>query len=303
MNLQHLKYAVEVERTRSMNRAAENLFMSQPNLSRAIKELEGSLGFRLFKRAPSGVTPTPEGEEFLQYAKKILSEVEQLENMFRKDRPEKHSFSISVPRASYIACAFTEFVKGLGAVDELEFIYKETNSIRAIRNILESDFKLGIIRYRTDYEDHFSNLLHEKGLKSELIKEFSYVAVMSKDSPLAQRALIHPYDVADYIEIAHADPYVPSLPLIEARKAELSEFVTRRVFVFERASQMDLLSSAPDTFMWVSPIPQRLLELYGLVERPSSETDRRYKDVMIYRKGYILSELDRLFMAEVNKFK
>lgn len=71
MNILHLKYAVEVEKTRSISKAAENLFMGQPNLSRAVKELEESLGITIFKRTSKGILITPQGEEFLQHAKKF----------------------------------------------------------------------------------------------------------------------------------------------------------------------------------------------------------------------------------------
>lgn len=50
MNLQHLKYVVEVEKTGSITQAAQNLYMGQPNLSKAIRELEKNLGIVLFKR-------------------------------------------------------------------------------------------------------------------------------------------------------------------------------------------------------------------------------------------------------------
>lgn len=72
MNLLHVKYAVEVEKTCSINKAAENLFMAQPNLSRAIKELEESLGITIFKRTSKGMLVTAKGEEFLDYAKQLL---------------------------------------------------------------------------------------------------------------------------------------------------------------------------------------------------------------------------------------
>ena len=80
MNIMHLKYAIEISKTGSINKAAENLYMAQPNLSRAIKELEASLGITVFDRTPKGMIPTPDGEKLLQYAKKILSEVDELED-------------------------------------------------------------------------------------------------------------------------------------------------------------------------------------------------------------------------------
>lgn len=301
MNILHLKYAVEVEKARSISKAAEALFMGQPNLSRAIKELEESLGITIFKRTPKGITPTPQGEEFLQYAKQILAQIDAVEKMYQTDRKTKQQFSVSVPRASYIACAFTEFAKGIDLHKKAEIFYKETNALRAINNILQADYKLGIIRYQTTFEQHFAAMLHEKDLSAEVLREFSYVAVMSKNSRLAAFDEVHTEQLADYIEIAHADPYVPSLPLIDARKAELSEFVDKRIFVFERGSQMDLLSNVPDTFMWVSPLPKRLLTQYGLVERRCPSNRRVYRDVLIYRKGYVLSDLDKRFIREVKR--
>ena len=303
MNIIHLKYAVEVEKTRSISKAAENLFMGQPNLSRAIKELEESLGIIIFKRTSKGISITPQGEEFLQYAKKILHQIEEVENIYKNGKLEKQIFSISVPRATYISWAFTEFAKNIVPSKQAEIFYKETNSSRTINNILQADYKLGILRYQTTFQQHFDNLLHERGLVSELVTEFSYVAVMSKEHPLAEKKDIELLDFKDYIEIAHGDPYVPSLPMMEARKAELSEFVDKRIFVFERASQMDLLSNVHNTFMWMSPMPKRFLDGYDLVQKQCKENVKVYKDVLIYRKGYTLSELDKMFIRQLDKAK
>lgn len=303
MNILHLKYAVEVEKTRSINKAAENLFMSQPNLSRAIKELEESLGITIFNRTTRGIKLTPQGEEFLGYAKKILAQIDQVEALYRGDNDKKQTFSISVPRASYIADAFTEFAKELDLSKEAEISYKETNSMRAINNILQSDYNLGIIRYQTPFEKYFDAMLHEKKLASETVREFSYVAVMSKENPLAQKDTIEFTDLKDCIEIAHADPFVPSFPKTEARKAELSEFVDKRIFIFERGSQMELLRDVHSTFMWVSPISQKMLDDYNLVVKQCPDNKKTYKDVLIYREGYKFTPLDELFIAKLNEVK
>ena len=303
MNLLHLKYVVEVEKTRSISKAADNLFMGQPNLSRAIKELESCLGITIFKRTSKGVSPTPQGEEFLQYAKNILAQVDQVEAMYQSEHREKLKFSISVPRDSYIGCAFTEFAKHIDTSRQVEILYKETNSMRVISNIMQADYKLGIIRYQTAFEHYYTDMLHEKGLFSELIYEFSPLIVMSGQHPLADKDNIELSDLADYVEIAHPDPYVPSLPLIEAIKAELLEGVDKRIFVFERSSQFDLLSNVTNTFMWVSPIPKRLLGQYGLVQKQCTANKKKYRDVLIYSKGYVLTELDKQFIARINDIK
>jgi len=303
MNLLHLKYAVEIAETNSMTKAADRLYTSQPNLSRAIRELESTLGVTLFKRTSKGIYPTLEGEEFLGYARKVLAQVDEIEAMYQKGEKIPQQFSISTPRASYISCAFTEFIRKLNHAENMEIFYKETNTQRVISNILNADYKLGILRYQSTYDKNFKEVLKEKELASELIYEFSYMLLMSKSHPLASKKEIFISDLTPYVEIAHADPFVPSLPLSTVRKNEIIDDVEKHIYVFERGSQMDLLTEVPDTFMWVSPIPQRLLDRYSLVQRICAENDRKYKDVLIYKKDYHLSQVDKLFIDELMKIK
>ena len=92
MNLLHLKYAVEVAETNSITRAAENLYMAQPNLSRSIHELESDLGIEIFRRTSKGRFPTPKGEEFLNYARNILTQGDAVEKMYQENvQPEQLS--------------------------------------------------------------------------------------------------------------------------------------------------------------------------------------------------------------------
>ena len=303
MNIIHLKYAVEIAKCGSINKAAEMLYVGQPNLSRAIKELEGSLGVEIFDRSVKGMKPTPEGEVFLRYANAILKQVDEVENLFKGTAPNKKRFSISVPRASYIAKAFADFSVSVNRQSDAEIIYKETNALRAIKNITEEDYKLGIIRYAEHFDRYYKETLEEKGMNYELVAQFGYVLIMSSENPLAAKQEITFCDLEDYVEIAHADPFVPSVPLSEVKKEELPDNIRRRIFVFERASQFELLSSNSKTFMWVSPVPKDLLQRYGLVQRVCTENKKIYKDVMIYKKDYQLSELDSLFVSELCKCK
>ena len=303
MNLMHIKYAVEVANEGSINKAAEKLYVGQPNLSRAIKELEASLGVKIFERSAKGMGLTSDGETFIRYAKTILRQVDEVESIFNGSGSVKKRFSISVPRASYISDAFARFSHSLTNEAEAEIIYKETNSLRAIKNILHEDYKLGIIRYAENYDKYFKTMLDEKDMQNEMITEFSYVLAMSRENPLASAEKITFDALKDYIEIAHADPYVPSLPLSQVRKEELPDNIGRRIFVFERASQFELLSENPETFMWVSPIPQKLLDRYDLVQIPCEENKKIYKDILIYKRDYKLTVLDKAFIDELCKSK
>lgn len=302
LNTLHLKYAVEVAKTGSINKAAENLLMGQPNLSRAIKDLESSLGITIFERSARGMFVTEEGAEFLNYAKKLLNQLDEMEEMFKTGTPTKQKFSISVPRACYISSAFAKFSTKIKPTPA-ELFYKETNSARAIKNILDNDYKLAIIRYSVNHDRYFRDMLEEKGMAYETVAEFKYVLIMSENSPLAQKEEIHFSDLATYVEIAHADPFVPSMPLAAVKKAEIPNDADRKIFVYERASQFDLLSENDQTFMWVSPVPQKLLHCYNLTLRDCPDNEKIYKDVLIYKKDYRLTALDNQFITELTEAK
>ena len=302
MNLLHMKHAIEVAKSGSLSKASEVLLIAAPNISRSIKELEVDLGITIFERTQNGMKLTPDGEEFINFAKEILNQIDSVENFYKKGEPKKQKFSISVPRACYISEAFANFSKALSK-EPAEVFYKETNSQRTIHNMLNHDYKLGIIRYAENYDKYFKAMLEEKGFQFELVTEFTYSLIMSAENPLAQVDDIGFDDLTSYIEIAHADPYVPSMPLSKVVKEELPDNIDRRIFIFERASQYDLLSMNHNTFMWVSSAPPKLLERYNLVLKKCPDNKKIYKDVLIYKNGYKLSELDKRFIAELYESK
>ena len=298
MNILHMKYVVEVSQSGSINKASESLLVAPPNLSRCIRELEADLGIQIFTRTNRGMKTTPEGEEFVRYARRILSQIDELEVMYKSPEKKKQHFSVSVPRASYISEAFARFTTLIGD-QPVELFYNETNSMRAIKNILTDDYRLGIIRYASIYDREFKKMLDEKGFCYEMITQFHYVLLMSRDNPLAAKDPVFFRDLEPLMEIAHGDPYVPTLPLSAVRRLELPDNILRRVCVFERASQFDLLCQNPRTYMWVSPIPDVLKKRLKLVEKPCQDNKKLYKDVLIYRNDYKLTDLDKLFITEV----
>ena len=142
MNLSYLKYAVEVEKTGSITKAAQNFYMNQPHLSKIIRELERDLGCPIFDRTSRGMVPTRRGEEFLRYAKAILAQEEQIEALCVKNSERALEVSLSVPRATYISYAFTDYLKDMRAFPSVSLSYKETNSkdialdnLQAVRKI------------------------------------------------------------------------------------------------------------------------------------------------------------------------
>lgn len=302
MNILHLKYAVEIAKTGSLNKAAENLYMGQPNLSRAIRELEAGLGITIFERTPRGMVVTPDGEAFLQYAVRILAQIDEMESVFRDGKKRRLTFSLSAPRADYIAAAMVAFA-GETRTEPFTYYYKETNALRTIRNVLSGEYNLGIIRFAKGYAGYFKALLAEKGLVGEPIAEFDSVLLLSRRHPLADADTITRADLRDYTEVAHPDPFVPTLPSASVLREELPGDAEKHIFVFERASRFELLSGNPLCFCWSSPVSETELDRYGLVERRCMDGARTYNDLLIHKKEYSPSEVDRIFLRILHKTK
>ena len=303
MNLLHLKYVVEVAKAKSINTAAESLYMSQPNLSRAIKDFEISLGVKIFKRSRTGIEVTPEGKELLLYAKNILSLVDKVETLFCDGYQTALTFSLCSTRAAYIGDTFSRFSASLDAAYPAEIFYKETDATDIIDSVASGAFNVGILRYDTKFEILFSDSLDERGLAKKEFYRFHMHALMSKDHPLAGKEKIFAEDLGGYTEIAQLDMTIPSLQSAAIKKQTLSPSNNRRIHLCDREIQRKLLSATPGAFMRVSPVPGKLLDEYDLVEKEIEDPPRTYKDVIIFRDNYAFSNLDNLFFDKLEEVK
>ena len=147
MTLAQLRYAITVANSNSMNEAARTLFISQPSLSSAIKELEEEIGVELFRRTNRGISVTPEGEEFLGYARQVVEQYELIESKYVSKERTKKKFSVSMQHYTFAVNAFVEMVKQFG-MDEYEFAVHETRTYDIITDV--KDFKtLGKIGGKT----------------------------------------------------------------------------------------------------------------------------------------------------------
>lgn len=307
MNTMQFKYAVEVEKTGSISQAAENFFMAQPNLSKAIKELEDTLGIIIFERTSKGVNPTEQGKEFLEYAKQVLVQLEKMESIHisQKEREDCQAFKVSIPRGSYISFAFANFVSELDMEKGIDITIQETNSLQTIANVADNGFNLGIIRYQTLYENYFMDYLKNKSLASEPIWEFSCLALMSSGHPLAKAESIDINELEKIsVEIVHGDNVVPYLPTPEFKQASTENGCgLKKVYVYERGSQLELLTRVKNSLMWVSPLPQDLLDRYHLVQRRCHGNHNTFKDMLVYSRNYKFNAIDKLFLNKLYEVK
>ena len=132
-------------------------------------------------------------------------------------------------------------------------------------------------------------------MKYETLLNFEYKCIFSKRHKLAGKDVVREKDFEDSIELYHGDITVPFIPQSKQRENQ-GERYKKRIYVFERGSQFDLLRNCPNTYMWVSPISNKMLETNGLVQKKIEGNIGRYIDMLIYPKEYKLSDLDKKFL-------
>lgn len=295
MNLTHLKYIAEVEKTGSITKAAQNLYMGQPNLSKAIKELEEEMGFTIFKRTTKGVEPTQKGREFLEYAKKLLSQIDEIESIFKPSDNCLH-FSITVPRATYCSVAFTRFLNSLDRDEKMKIYFRESDAITAINDVAAGDTDIAVIRFQDMYKDYFTTLMSDKGLEAKPLYQFEMRLLMSKEHPLAKYDDIPYHQLSEYTEICNGDYDLKGISVSKIKRNTQIEAPAKSIYIFDRGSQIDLLQRVPDTFMWVSPIAPDFLDKHGLVLKSCSIASEISHDVVIYPKGHSFGGYEKRFM-------
>jgi len=298
MNILLLRYVVEIEKCGSISKAAANLYIAQPNLSKSIKDMESELGYSIFKRTSSGIKLTDKGDLFLYHAKKMLEQMDEIDKISLVNAVPENRFKISIPRGSYIANGFAAFMRDMELKSGMEMTINETNAERTISNVADCGYNMGIIRFPVSEDSVFSTILANNKLNSETIWEFEYNLVMSKENPLSQQQNITNEDLKDFVMITHGDiEHVGGKgPHYEAVEDDCTSKI---IYVYERGSQFDLLTNVPDTYMWVSPIPSTYLEKNNLVQRSCANMHRKYKDVLIYRQDYAFTETDKLFQKKL----
>ena len=299
MNLLHLKYVIEVAKAGSVSKAASNLYMNQPHLSKIIKELEESMHTIIFERTSKGVVPTKKGTEFIERAKSIIMQVDEMESMYRGYDDKSVHLDICVPRASYAANIFTNYLSMINFKDkDIMVNYRETNSFDTIKKVYEWESNIGIIRFFEGEENYFINLLAAKELEYEKIYKFNFQLLISNDNPLVYKDEICLDDLQNQIEITHGDISLPSVSLVTTNHQEEVRHPQKKIIIYERGIQFELLTHLPHTYMWVSNVPSETLRRYNLKVCPCKNSMICY-DLIIHRKGYRFSKEDQGFIDAI----
>ena len=163
MTLQQLKYIIGIVNSGSINEAAKRLFISQPSLSKAVRELENELNFEIFRRSSKGISLSLEGTEFLSYARQVVEQAELLEQRYLNTKPLKRQFSISTQHYAFAVNAFVNLIKKLN-IQEYEWTLRETRTFEIIEDVHQSRSDLGIL-----YLNDFNRQVISKLLKKSTI--------------------------------------------------------------------------------------------------------------------------------------
>ena len=288
MNLQYVKYALEISRTGSISKAAENLSVAQPNLSRAVKELESQLGISIFERTRTGMTVTPEGEKLLSAGERILREVGELETMFSGETLPRESMSVMAAPSAYLAHAFISFCASLPEDAIYETRYSEGDLTETLEAVVSGAAKLGIIRIPVHFEKYYTDKLTAKELKYETVTEFSPVILAGLGSSLAGKDSVTPVSLGEFCQVVS-----PESLTIEGYTD--TRAVKKEITVTDRATAYALLANDPSLCIVAPPMPSFLAAQMGLVQRPCFDTTL-YRDLLICRKDYRLTATDEAFL-------
>lgn len=298
MTLAQLKYAITVANASSMNEAARNLFISQPSLSAAIKELEEEIGVEIFRRTNRGVSVTPEGEEFIGYARQVVEQYQLIESKYIEKEKTKKKFSVSMQHYTFAVSAFVEMVKQFG-MDEYEFEVHETKTYDVIEDVKNFKSEIGILYINDFNQKILTKLFHESGLEFHEILKCSIYVYMWKGHPLAEREEIELEELREYPCLSFDQGINNSFYFAEE---VLSTYDYKRLIkANDRATVLNLMVGLNGYTLCSGIICEELNGSdYCAVKLKS---DERMTIGYLTRKGVAISTLGKKYLEEISKYK
>jgi len=238
MTLQQLKYIIKIVACGSITEAAKQLFITQPSLSTAVKELETELGIEIFYRSSKGISLTVDGREFLAYARQIVEQTELMEQRYIGKKPIKQLCSVSTQHYAFAVNAFVELLSALD-VDEYEFTLRETRTYEIIEDVKNLRSEIGILYFSDFNEKVLTKLLKENHLVFNFLFEAAPHVFISSKHPLANKTAVTLEDLENYPFLAFEQGEYNSFYFSE----EILSTVPRKktIHVSDRATLFNLL--------------------------------------------------------------
>lgn len=298
MTLAQLRYAITVAGASSMNEAAGKLFISQPSLSAAIKELEAEVGVELFKRTNRGISVTPEGEEFIGYARQVVEQYNLIESKYILKENTKKKFGVSMQHYTFAVKAFVEMVKQFG-MDEYEFEIHETKTYDVIKDVKNCKSEIGVLYINDFNKKVLTKLFHQSGVEfHELLKCHIYVYLW-KGHPLASKKEITLEELEEYPCLSFDQGHNNSFYFAEE---VLSTYDYKRLIkANDRATFLNLMIGLNGYTLCSGIMCEELNGSdYCAVKLKSDEI---MTIGYISRKGVPISPLGKKYLEEIGKYK
>lgn len=197
MTLQQLKYAVTAADKGTMSEAANSLFIAQPSLTNAIKDLEKELGITIFHRTNKGIIISNEGNEFLGYARQVLQQMNMIEEKYIDNDSHKQIFSVSTQHYSFAVSAFIDLIRTFGNKN-YDFTLRETETYEIIEDVSGFRSEVGILYLSNENESVISRIIEKNGLKFDELFTAKPHVFISSNHPLADKAVILPDELKVY---------------------------------------------------------------------------------------------------------
>lgn len=229
MTLLQLKYVVTVAAAGTISEAAKRLYMAQPSLTAAIKELESELGITIFKRTNKGVLLSAEGEEFLGYARQVIEQTNLIEERYLGTAPVKHQFCVSTQHYSFAVEAFVDLLQQYGG-EEYDFRIRETQTYELIEDVAKLRSEVGVLYLNPFNETVLRKTLRENNLKFHRLFRAKPHVFVSAFSPLARKPVVTLEDLAPY-------------PRLSYEQGEHNSFYFSEEILSTRESKKDILVS------------------------------------------------------------
>lgn len=295
MTMQQLIYVVEAYRCGSISKAAQNLFMAQPNLSAAIRELESELGTRIFHRTRQGIECTEFGKAFVSYASDIITRFHHLQNMHRSSDCQPRVLSLITGRSSEICISMTEYINQLvesGLPFRVKF--QEDSNYKVVSGVASGEADVGILRANTHDMEFFFKMADSKGLQVIKLPPRPYVVLFSRKHPLAEESYITQNMLRPYTEVVHGDYEMPMYPFSDYKYGSFQQKEAEKnvVFVYDRGTLMDTLANVRGSYIWTCSTHPILMKTYDLVERQCDAPPVQGVDaVVINKRGQVTQEM------------
>ncbi|HHX62269.1 MAG TPA: LysR family transcriptional regulator [Epulopiscium sp.] len=238
MTLQQLKYIITVVKHGSITEAAKQLYISQPSLSNAVKDLEAELGIEIFNRTTKGITLSVEGTEFLSYARQVVEQVELLEQRYTEKKQPKKMGAVSTQHYAFAVNSLANLISGLDT-DEYEFTLRETKTYEIIEDVKDFRSEVGILYLNDFNEKVITKLLEENNLVFNLLFTADPHVFISCNHPLADKEQIKIEELDDYPCLAFEQGTYNSFYFSEEILSTLHH--KKKINVSDRATLFNLL--------------------------------------------------------------